>query len=106
MEDHIKLLKVEYLSNHWLYVPQRLSWRIGDQTKHNKLFHWRQPQKEDDLQILKVEYLSNKWSDLPQILNLHNHTNQNKFISCNEDNLSKILNSYLLFYLCIKTFLH
>ena len=31
MEDDLKVLKVEYISNHWSYFPEALS--LGDQTK-------------------------------------------------------------------------
>ena len=33
MEDDLKILKVEYLSNHWLDFPQILHLSSGDQTK-------------------------------------------------------------------------
>ena len=33
MEDDLKILKVEYLSNHWLDFPQILNLSSGDQTK-------------------------------------------------------------------------
>ena len=33
MEDDIKILKVEYLSNHWSDLPQILNWSSEDQTK-------------------------------------------------------------------------
>ncbi len=75
MEDDLKLLKVEYLSNHWLEFPQISNLSLGDHTKIKNAWN------KDDLQckltsngrrpqILKVEYLSNPWSDFTQILNL------------------------------------
>ena len=48
MEENLKILKVEYLSNRWSHHPQM----------------------EDYLKILKVKYLSNHSLDFPQILNL------------------------------------
>ena len=33
MEEDLKILKVEYLSNHWLDFPQILNLGLGDQTK-------------------------------------------------------------------------
>ena len=82
MEEDLKILKVEYLSNHWLDFPQISNLSLGDQTKIKNAWkkddlRWkttsngRQPQMEDDLEILKVEYLSNHWSDFPQISNLN-----------------------------------
>ena len=59
MEDDLKIIKVEYLSNHWSDLPQILNLYQGDQTKIKYLVKWRQPPKEDDLKILKVENLSN-----------------------------------------------
>ena len=43
MENDIKSLKVEYLSNYWSDFPQILNISLGEQTKI------RNPQKEDDL---------------------------------------------------------
>ena len=61
MEDDLKILKVEYLSNHYLEYSQTLF--------YNSL-KWRRPPMKDDLKILNVEYLSNHWLDLIKILNL------------------------------------
>ena len=33
MEDDLKILKVEYLSNHWSDFPQIWNLSLGDQTK-------------------------------------------------------------------------
>ena len=33
MEEDLKILKVEYLSNHWSDFPQILDLSLGDQTK-------------------------------------------------------------------------
>ena len=33
MEEDLKILKVKYISNHWLDFPQILDLRLGDQTK-------------------------------------------------------------------------
>ena len=43
MEDHLKILKVEYLSNHWSDVHQILKLSLGDQTKIENAWN------EDDL---------------------------------------------------------
>jgi hypothetical protein len=56
MEGDIKILKVEYLSNHLLGHTQILNLSLYDQT--------RRPPMEDDLKILKVEYLINHCMDL------------------------------------------
>ena len=66
MEDDLKILKVEYLSNHWSDLPQILNLGWGDQTKIE--ISWN----EDDLQwkTSKVEYFSNHLSDHATILNL------------------------------------
>ena len=61
MEDDLKILKVEYLSNHYLEYSQTLF--------YNSL-KWRRPPMKDDLKILKVEYVRNQWLDHTQILNL------------------------------------
>ena len=65
MEDDLKILKVEYLSNHLLDPTQILNLSLDDQTILYKFFEWRQPPMEDDLKILKVEYLSNHLSHHP-----------------------------------------
>ena len=70
MEDDLKILKVEYLSNHSLDPPQILNLSSGDQKINKKILRWRLPPMEDNLKILKVEYLSNHSSDPPQIFNL------------------------------------
>ena len=43
MEDDLKILKVEYLSNHWSDLPQILNLGLGDQTKIKNAWN------EDDL---------------------------------------------------------
>ena len=95
MEDDLKILKVEYLSNHLLDHTQILNlswyeqtifyksfkWRrppnlkilslsFYDQTIFCKSFKWRRPPMEDDLKILKVDYLSNCLLDHTKISNL------------------------------------
>ena len=67
MEEDLKTLKVEYLSNHWTDLPQIFNLCLGDQIEIKKLLKWRRPPIEEDLKKLKVEYLSNHWTDLPQI---------------------------------------
>ena len=44
MEEDFKILKIEYLSNHWSDFPQIWDLSSEDQTQI------RNPQKEDDLQ--------------------------------------------------------
>ena len=44
MEDDLKILKVEYLSNHSSDPPQILNLSLGDQTEEKK------NENEDDLQ--------------------------------------------------------
>ena len=72
MEADLKILKVEYLSNHWSDLPHIWNLSLVDQTK--TIFEMKttsdRPLTEEEHKILKVEYLSNHWSDLPQISNL------------------------------------
>ena len=70
MEDDLKILKVEYLSNPLLDHTQILNLDVGDQSKVFKYFKWRRPPMEDNLKILKVEYLSSHLLDHTNILNL------------------------------------
>ena len=51
MEDVLKILKVEYLSNHLLDHTQILNLSLCDQAIFCKSFKWRQPTMEDDLNI-------------------------------------------------------
>ena len=53
MEDDLKKLKLEYISNHWLDFPQILNLSLWDQTKIKNAWN-----KDDH------------WLDFPQILNL------------------------------------
>ena len=48
MEDDLKILKVEYLSNRWSDLPQILDLGSGDQTKIKNVWN------EDDLQWKKI----------------------------------------------------
>ena len=68
MEDDLKILIVEYLSNQLLDFPQFLYLRLG------KAYGTKQKLKiyvnEDDLKILIVEYLSNHLLDFLHFLNL------------------------------------
>ena len=57
MEDDLKILKVEYLSNHLLDHTQIFNLSFYDQTIFCKSFKWRRPPMEDDLKILKVDFL-------------------------------------------------
>ena len=61
MEDNLRILKVEYISNHWSDLPEISNFMSGDQTKIYNTWN------EDNLNILLVKYLSNHYSDLPQI---------------------------------------
>ena len=56
MEDDFKILKVDYLSNHYSDFSEIWNLGSGDQTKINNRGHTI----EVDLKILKVEYLSNQ----------------------------------------------
>ena len=67
MEDNLKILKVEYLSNHLLDHTQILNFSLYDQTL---LCKGKPPPMEDNLKILKVEHLNYHLSDRPQLLNL------------------------------------
>ena len=70
MEDDLKTIKVEYLSNHLLDHTQILNLSLDDQTRFDKFLKWRWPSMEDNLKIFKVEYLRNHLLDCTQILNL------------------------------------
>ena len=56
-DRHLKISKMEYLSNRLLDHSQILN--LHDQTIFGKSFKWRPPHMEDNFKILKVEYLSN-----------------------------------------------
>ena len=49
MEDGLKILKMEYLSNPWSDLSLILNLSLGDQTKIENYLKWRQPQMEDYL---------------------------------------------------------
>jgi hypothetical protein len=51
MEDYIKILKVEYLSDRLLDTTQILNLSSDDQIILYKFFKFRQPPSEDDLQL-------------------------------------------------------
>ena len=70
MEDYLKILKVEFLSNHLLDHTKILNLSLHDHTIFYKSPKGRQPSKEDDLKIFKVEYLRNHILDHTQMLNL------------------------------------
>ena len=59
IEDDLKIVKVEYLSNHLLDHTQILNLSLFNQTLFCKSFKWRRPSMEGYLNILKVEYVSN-----------------------------------------------
>ena len=52
MEDDLKILKVEYISNHLLDLTQILNLSLDDQIILYKFFKWRRPSMEDDLQLM------------------------------------------------------
>jgi hypothetical protein len=70
MEDNLKILNVEHISNHWSDLIQILNLRERDKTKVYRSLKFKTTPTEDDLKMLNAEYLSNHWSDLTQILNL------------------------------------
>jgi hypothetical protein len=51
MEDDLKILKVEYHSNHWLALTQNSNLRLGDQTKIENCLQWRRPKMEGYLKM-------------------------------------------------------
>ena len=56
MEDDLKILKVEYLSNHWLDFPQILNLSLVDQTKitnarKEDVHQWKKTSKYQKLNI-------------------------------------------------------
>ena len=64
MEDDLKILKVEYLSNHISDHTQILNLILDDQPIFYQSFKWRNPPMEEDLKIVKVENLGKHWLDL------------------------------------------
>ena len=67
MEDDLKIIKVEYLSNHILDHNQNLNISLEYQTIFYKSLKLRRPPIEENI---KVQYLSNHSLDHTQILNL------------------------------------
>ena len=59
MEDDLKKLKEEYLSNHWLDLIQILNLSYGDYTKVYRSLKVKTTPMEDNLKIFNVRYLSN-----------------------------------------------
>ena len=86
MEDDLKILKVEYLSNHWPDLSQILNLSIGNWTKKTCL-KGRQLPMEEDPKILKVEYLRNHVLDFLQIWNLSSGDQTKIKIAWNEDDI-------------------
>jgi hypothetical protein len=70
MEDKLKILKVEYLSNHLLDHIRILNLSLDEQTIFDKSFKWRRPLVEDNLEIFLVKYLRNCLLENSQILTL------------------------------------
>ena len=52
MEDDLKILKVEYLSNHLLDHTLILNLSLDDQTKFYNALKWRQPPMEENCKVL------------------------------------------------------
>ena len=69
LKDGLKILKDEYLGNHWSDPPQSLNPDIGDPIQiedswnEDMLYKGRLPQN--------TKYICNHWSDLPQIFNFN-----------------------------------
>ena len=70
MEDDLKILKVENLSNHLLDHTNFFNLSLVDKAILCKSFKWGWSSMEDDTKILKVEYLGNHLLDHIKILNL------------------------------------
>ena len=70
MEHNLKILKVDYLSNHLMDPTQILNLSLDYQTILYKSFKWRRPPMKDDLNKLKVEYPNNQLLDHTQMLSL------------------------------------
>ena len=69
MEDNLKILKVEYISNHLFDLPQLINLSLKDQIENCCKSRWTTI--EDDLKMFKVEYLSSHLFYPPQLLNLN-----------------------------------
>jgi hypothetical protein len=95
MEDDLKILKVEYLSNCLLDHTQILNFRLM-RPKQGVYFKWRQPPIEEDLKILKVECLSNQLLDPIQIskLSLDDRTMLNKFFKWRKNSKLEYLSNH------------
>ena len=61
MEEDIKICKVEYISNHWLDLPQIFNLSSWDQTTTTQIRH----------QNMLNNSATNHWFDLPKILNIN-----------------------------------
>ena len=79
MEDDLKILKVEYLVNHWSDFPQILNLSSGDQTKI------KNTQNKDDLQW-KTTSKYKSWISQQQLIGFDSNfkhklmgPNQNKY---------------------------
>ena len=92
MEDDLKILNVEYLSNRWTDLTQIWNLILGDQTKVNKFFKWRWLLTEDDLKILDLEYFSNHWTDLTKIGNSSLGDHEGEYLSNHWMDLNQIWN--------------
>ena len=55
MEDNLKILDVEFLTNHLLDHTQILNLSLDDQSIFFKSSKWRQTPMEDNFKILTVE---------------------------------------------------
>jgi hypothetical protein len=70
MEDDLKLLKVEYLHNHWSDLPQIFYLSRVNQTEIEYCLKWRRPRKEDNLKNIEYTISQQTLIRSPQILNL------------------------------------
>ena len=70
MEDDLKIIKVEYLSNQFLFHTHNFNSSLDDQTIFYKSFSGRRPPMADNLKILNEDYLANHLLDYTQICRL------------------------------------
>jgi hypothetical protein len=66
-EDDLKILIVEYLSNHWSDLAQILNLSLYDQSKVYKCMKWRWPPMEDDLNKRQPQNIDSGISQQPLI---------------------------------------
>ena len=74
LEDNLRILKVEYISDQILDLPQ-----ILNLTRTGKCLKWRRPPIEDELKLLKVGYVRNYRVDIPWIPQMEEDLKISKF---------------------------